>query len=743
MVKLLSCRRACVNRPGAICMAAAVLALLAAAAPASHAQDPGIGVDSHSVGNTILVTVTSSSSAEIHSIKLWIAEDNTFESFKADRGWIGTRQAPSLLTFAASEPLAAGGSAKFGVVTGSPAGSINWQALDSAGTEISRNTSVPGAPPPPPGQGGAGPDAPAAPGSPDTSDPPAPSDPPEPPGTAILESSAFRIVPTSPNVGSTIRIAGEGFGADKTVTLLLGSLNLSSIETGSSGRFVHTAVIPENTPVDRIEFTLTDDAGNTLQKSVRLGEARSRMTQSGSETLTVADVPASVASGDSITLSGTGKPGSFILVTLRHPSDYAIWIEQIRIDSNGQWSETFRLPVSANAGRYTAVVTDGAASLSQSWDVDDGLQINVLPSRLAYNPGDDLIFRGTATPGTDLKARLFNPQNILLYEDVFEIDRTGAVGFEVGTTTSYPKGTYVLFLSQGAFESVVPVGIGGRADHPFVIVTDQINYAQADTALITVRGQAESDATLSIVDTSKHNTHLTAPITLDADGLYIYSLDLANYTRGIYTASVSYGKNSDDHEFGVNLQYNTGAITVSTIKSTYKPTEPIIVLGETDKIKTLLDVVLTSPSGEEIESRTVFSDGQVRGKFSALFAAHSNYELGTWTVSARSGKNTAESGFELIVSRTEGIVVSTSEVATPGGTSVLITGEGALPNRQITVSITHSRGEVIEDGLLVRATGQGTFSMEWPNSVDLPPGTYTIRVTDLGGGDAETTYTVE
>lgn len=713
------------KRAGALGAIMVILTVIVVGLPVSYAQDSDITATSYSLDNTIILTVSNSGTSEIYSIKLWLADDNSFESFKASGGWVGIRQAPNLLVFNTSLPIGSGESAKFGVVTELSTAGINWQALDSAGLELARDKTINDesltSPPTPPSQ----------------VNPP----PSEDVNSGVLDASTFRIIPTSPNIGSQIRVVGDGFGAQKTITLLLGSLNLTTIDTNDSGRFVHTVTIPEKTLADRTDFTLTDGTGNTLQKSIRLGEAETRMVHTLSDTLVFNDIPSTTTGGDTIDLSGTGKPGAFIIITLKHPIGHTIKISQIRIDSNGSWSTSFPIYASASAGLYTVTATDGATNLEQSWNVENAVTISVLPSRISYNPGDVLIFRGTAVPNEDLLVRLVNPQNIVLYEDIFVIDSSGNVSFEISTTTNYSTGTYILSLKQNSQEGITPVGIGGRADYPFVIKTGNLNYTSSDTALITIRGAANSDATLSVVDPNKHVTYTSLPILLNSEGIYEYNLVLSNYTRGIYTAIVNYGKNSADLDFGVNLQYNAGAMTVSTIQSIYSYGDPVIVLGESVKKTSLVDVMLISPSGEERATST-FSDGETNGKFSVVFFVHSNSEPGTWKIITKSGNDTAETSFEISAIKTEEIIINVEEIPGAAGPSVLITGEGVIPNQQIQISITHNFGEVIEDNLLARSTGNGVFSVEWPNSVNLPPGTYTIQVSDLSGDSAETTWIV-
>lgn len=711
---------------------AVIFTVIVVGLPVSYAQNSDVTATSSALDNTIIVTIRNSGATDIHSVRIWLAEGNSFDSFKTSGGWVGLRQAPNLLTFTTSTPIGNGESVKFGVVTTTTIMELNWQALDAADSEIARNVTIPDASLPP------------------TQITPTDNASTESSESGILDDSAFKIIPSNPNIGSQIRVAGEGFGAQKTLTLLLGTLNLSTIDTGDSGRFVHTVRIPESASADRVGFTLTDNLGGTINKSIRLGEATTRMVLPESSGLIFNDIPATTTVGNTIELGGSGTPGELIIVTIVHPAGYTIGNSKIRIDSNGLWSKPFSISTSSSEGIYIAIVTDGATTLKQSLDVETGTIIDVVSSRISYSPGDELIFRGTAIPNEEMLVRLVSPQNIVLYEDAIEIDSTGTVGFEIPTLTSHSKGTYALFLSQGILENVIPVGIGGRADNLFVITTDKLNYLPGDSGIITIRGTAESEAMLSIANTAKHETLLSIPIRLDVDGLYIHELDLTDYANAVYTITASYGKNSSDYEFSIGFMYNAGELDIYTIKSLYAPTEPIVAIGTATRNNSLVDIALVSPSGVEVQTSTEFATGTTSSNasrksifFYTIFFVHSNSELGLWKITTTSGNDIAETTFEVLYEKVEGIVVDLKELDTTTGSSILISGSGAEFGTQLEISITYNLIDVIEDQLLVRSTGSGTFSLEWTTDQDLYPGTYTITVSDLSGKSTVATWIVE
>ncbi|MDD9809925.1 MAG: hypothetical protein OXU37_07395 [Thaumarchaeota archaeon] len=735
------------ERAAVLAMAALAAALLAAPAAA---QDAGVTVTSHSAGNSHIVELASDSEVAIARFDVWVGGENSFESFKTGPGWTGTRQAAGLISLAPSEPLASGESAQFGLGTESPADGISWRAIDAQDGVIATGKTVPGPPPPPP------PPPPPVQDPQDPADPGAPPPPPGQPGTdpeppppmpeGIIDgTSQFRVVPSGPHQGATIRVVGEGFGANRTLSLSLGSTSLGAIQTGGAGRFVHTTEVPLAAPAARVDFALSDELGNTLQKQVRIAEPRERSgiiapppPPAEGQRLSADDVPAQIVGGETVTLAGTAKPGADILVTLKHPLDYAISVSALVAASDGTWSRSVSTQSSWSQGRYTAVVNDGSSEISRSWDLESGLPISIQPRKFVYEPGETIVFAGTAQPGMDLEAVLENPQGTSVYEDIIAVGETGTVSFEIPTRTPYARGTYVMFLSQGLEESISFVGLGARPEVPFVVDMDKLNYASSETATISISGRPESSATLVVVHPSTHNEKARLPIELDLEGNYVHMLGLSEFARGIYAATAYYGNNSADRTFTVGLQPNAGQMTLSTTKTLYTPGELVTVLGVSARAQALVDLSLASPSGEVTREAQTFTTAG--SKFTGSFFVRSSPEPGLWTVTATSGTQSATTSFEVAVEVTAGMTMHIEEVMSVVGTAVQIRGDGALGGQTVRITVTHENGETIfeQDA---RSTGDGVFSAEWVVPRNQYPGEYTIRASDAEGS-AEATYTV-
>jgi len=170
-------------------------------------------VEAKSIGfeETTIIEFENKGTTEIETIRMWLGADNTFKSFKTEKGWTGKKTPQGVLVFTTSESIKLGQSVKFGVKTDKPMPGINWKAVDTNDNQLEIGKTLVSESPSKPSQGVK------------TISPEGDS--------AILTDSAFRLVPERPNVGSTIRVIGEKFVADQEFDFFIGDRLLESFET--------------------------------------------------------------------------------------------------------------------------------------------------------------------------------------------------------------------------------------------------------------------------------------------------------------------------------------------------------------------------------------------------------------------------------------------------------------------------------------------------------------------------------
>ncbi|MEK0327638.1 MAG: biofilm-associated protein, partial [Nitrosopumilus sp.] len=197
---------------------------------------------------TIIEFQNNDNTSEIDTFRIWLGSDFTFKSFKTERGWTGEKTPQGVIIFTTSIPLEPGEIVKFGIKTDKPKPGINWKALTDSDKQIAIGKTL-------------------------VSE----SSVIEPVvGTSstnmgVLEGSTFRLVPEKPSVGSSIRVTGDGFGANQKLDFYIDAKKIESFETDGNGHFIITSAIPENQKSDRVDFKIKDSKGNEKSISLRIG----------------------------------------------------------------------------------------------------------------------------------------------------------------------------------------------------------------------------------------------------------------------------------------------------------------------------------------------------------------------------------------------------------------------------------------------------------------------------------------
>ena len=111
----------------------------------------------------------------------------------------------------------------------------------------------------------------------------------------------------------------------------------------------------------------------------------------------------SMVIGDSISFSGTGAPGSHVLVTLFGPGYYAkgVILDQPNTNSVGSWSYRWNPGYSVQSGSYTMVVDNPDKTFSGrvEFSVIGGGEVTITANRYFASKGDTITFSGRCTSG--------------------------------------------------------------------------------------------------------------------------------------------------------------------------------------------------------------------------------------------------------------------------------------------------------------------------------------------------------
>ncbi|MCH7877167.1 MAG: biofilm-associated protein, partial [Thaumarchaeota archaeon] len=316
-----------------ICLSITLLFSIVLFAIPSNVYAEEINVKSFAFEDTTIIEFTNDSDEVINTFRIWLGSDFSFKSFKTEKGWVGEKTPQGVIIFTSSETIKPGESVKFGVKTDKAKAGINWKALDKSDNQIDIGKVFPG-------------ELPKV----------IQHQTPENKGTGISTESIFRIVPEKPNVGSSIRVTGDKFGASQEFDFYIDSKKIGSFDTDENGHFMTTMKIPEDQIADRADFKIKDKDGEEKKISIRIGEMENRIPVSQNIKLTIKGIPNVVHRGDFLEIFGTGDPGSAITAEIATSDGKIINSRTAEIDAKGNWKldEPIIVALDTPFGKYSA-----------------------------------------------------------------------------------------------------------------------------------------------------------------------------------------------------------------------------------------------------------------------------------------------------------------------------------------------------------------------------------------------------
>jgi hypothetical protein len=688
----------------------------------TNAYAEKITVTSIALEETSVLEVTNDSDDEINTLRIWLGGDFNFKSFKTEKGWTGEKNTQEVIVFTSSDPIKPGESVKFGVKTDKVTSGINWKVLNNKNVQIDTGVSI-------------------AKDIPKVVKNSKPNQNLGTTGKSITSESIFRIIPEKPNIGSTIRVTGDNFGASQEFDFYIDSKKIGSFQTDENGHFMTTMKISSDQKADRVDFKVKDKEGQEKNLSLRIGEVDNRIPESQNIPLTIKGVPNVVHRGDFLEIFGTGNPGGAITAEIKTPEGNVINSRTAEINAKGDWEleEPLIVPLDTPFGKYSATITDGRESKLIYWEVESDKKIIIIPINLKFEPGDTMKFNGTALPNKSIEIVLEDPLGKEVVSDIIQTDKGGFVEFEFETTQNTPEGTYTLIATQEKEKEFIYAGLGQLPIIPVNLEFDKLSYKIGETAIITLSGKASEIISLLIIDPSDKPKGEAISITLQPDGRGTHSIELDGYASGVYTAVISKGSAQSTEVFTVGLQTGSGEIDINTTKLDYHPGDSVLILGETGP-NVLLTITLINPEGKEIKVKETFSDKN--GKISeGSFRIPTEGIAGKWVINAKSGSNFDNEEINVLATIQEGMTVQIGEgQEIPGyGKTINIHVFGA--SQTVEIEIIAEDGEIIQE-LSFPASGDGEINQPWIVPKDTEPGIYTIKVSDATNS-AETTFEIQ
>ena len=575
-----------------------------------------IEVKSFSLDETAILQITNYSNENLDMFRIWLGDDNSFKSFKTEKGWRGEKTPQGVIKFTSTKSLEPQETVKFGIKTNEKNSGINWKALNQKNEQIDIGKVL----------------------SKEIPQVQINSKINQNSKEGIKDESTFNVIPKKPNPGSFIRVIGEGFGENEEFEFSIDTKIIGSFVTNEKGNFITTMKIPEEQESDRVNFKIKDKSGNEKKLSIRLGELENRIEKLPNNKLTIQNIPNIVHRGDILEFSGTATPNKSITLKIIGTDGKMLNNKIIKVGNDGKWkTDPFLIKSDADFGKYSITVSEGREKMLKNWKVESDKIIKINSSHLKYEQGDIMKFNGTALPNKSIEVIIENPLGKELFSKKFQTDESGNVKFEFQTEKTSIKGTYTIIINQEKFKELLFTGLGELPTIPTKIEFDKLNYKSNDVANILVTGEASKSINLLIIDPSDKQIGETISLTLQSDGKKTHQLDLANYSSGVYTAVITKGSSQNNKIFTVGLQTGSGEINFSTTKTEYKPGESILVLGNTGE-NSILIISLVDNKGNTIKEKEMFSDKNGKISYNGL-RIPSDIKSGEWTINVKSGSN--------------------------------------------------------------------------------------------------------
>ena len=641
--------------------------------------------------------------ADINSVRIWLSEDNQFKSFKTEQGWMGKKQLNGVIEFTTQKEVNPGETVKFGIKTVKSNPTINWKALDSKGeiitsssTKITIEDTIQNQ-----------------------------TELNQPKFIAIKEESTFRFIPEKPTANSNFRVIGENFVPNQSLDFYIAERLDRTINTDADGRILFTSKIPDISKDQRTEFVLRDSDGGEKTISIRIPESVNREIADVIK-LSFGNTPQEVKRGDSIMLDGMATPNTTLTITSKQTDGDILSIDTIQVRFDGTWEYDNLFPADMELGTLSIEITDGKTIALRNIEVVSAKLINIVTNEIKYEPGDVVSFQGKAIPNIEMSVVLEDAIGTEVFSRTVSVGDTGNVDFTIEIERGAIEGTYILHSFQGDNDGVTIFGVGQEPEPILILRPAKLNFASGEDAKISIQGPTNAQVSLILID-SADREKFSDSINLGPDGKEIYQIDTNELPTGAFTLNAQRGESSGEATFTIGLTTGSGAISIQTTRDEYKPTEQILVLGNTGAISVLLDITIEDPEGNVIKKIETFSD-----RFGVFkvdnFRIPSDAISGTWTILAKSGGNFKESHFEVVGEKME-LSLEFDKKSYNVNEIVNISGSGARSSSTITMKIFDAEDNKLTE-LNITAKSNGEFLTIWKVPVDFESGDYTITADD-------------
>jgi 5-hydroxyisourate hydrolase-like protein (transthyretin family) len=483
-----------------------------------QAEDPPsllVKVTAKTWKNTTVVKIENSKE-NIYSIKLiWLTLQNgVIESFKSANGWSAdTASNPNTVQFRAEkDPLKPGESVTFGIKSDQKNPIFKWLILDEDGDELGSGildvakSEAKEEKPADSGSNGKSQEIPKEekPAT-DGEKPSTPKVPTVPPD--------IQISPEVAKPGRVVRIIGEGFTPNSKLTVLFDGKPVIRLNIGADGTLKGRVLIPKDTVAGAHQISVSDTAGRAanLPVTVKIDEKRVE--------LIVKTEQQSYRQGELVKITGTGKAGAAVQLTVNNPTGIAILSSAVPVDKEGKYSAFVPLSEDATPGDYEIIVFQEARSVKTAFKVltISGFQMSVVTDKFEYKQGENVKISGKAAPNKEVSVRVLAPDGSEVFNNVVKTDSSGSYEVVMPVSPQSVLGKYSVVIKVESEEITITFTIA-QGSVKLTIQTDREDYREGE--LVRISGKGKANDKVSIIIKTPKEELIKMSTNTKTDGSY-------------------------------------------------------------------------------------------------------------------------------------------------------------------------------------------------------------------------------
>jgi len=482
---------------------------------------------------TVTVVKVENSRDNIYSIKLvWFTLQNgVIESFKSPNGWsVETASNPNTVQFRTdANPIKPGGSVTFGIKSDQKSPIFKWIILDEDGDEIGSgildvakstevkeekqqekpaNSSSNGKTQETPKE-----EKPVT----DQEKPNVPTVPPK-----------IQISPEVAKPGRVIRINGEGFTPNSKLTVLFDGKQITKLSINADGKLRGRVLIPNDVVIGAHQISVSDTAGRAANIPITVKQEEKRIE------FIVKTEQVSYKQGELVKVTGTGKAGAAVQLTVNNPAGIAILSSAVPVDKEGKYSAFIPLSEDATPGDYEIIAFQEARTVKTSFKVltISGFQMSIVTDKFEYKQGEIVKISGKASPNKDINVKVFAPDGSEVFNSVVKADSNGSYEIVMQVPPESVLGKYSAVVKIDDEEISITFTIV-RGSVTLTIQTDKEEYREGELVRISGKGKPNDKVSIIIKTPKEELIKMSTPTKPDGSysALWLVSSTAKN---GIY-----------------------------------------------------------------------------------------------------------------------------------------------------------------------------------------------------------------